>query len=59
MQGNKFLLRPLFDYGSFFQNDNIVSILNRTQSVSHNNYGLSRKELVEIFNNLFLVIGIQ
>lgn len=48
-----------FNHLSFIQHYNLVGILYRTQSVSHDNYRFSFIELIKMFHDHALIVGVE
>src|SRR5882757_4382004 len=52
-------MSSLFKYPAFVQYDYFIGILHGAQAVSNDDYGLSRENLLQVFDNDLFIIRIQ
>ena len=52
-------MRPLLGYPPFVQDDDVVRIPDRAQTVRHHDHRAAPVKPVQVLHDLFLVVGVQ
>src|SRR5512133_1240610 len=58
-QSNKFFVSAQFNHFTFLQNNHLIGVFYRAQSVSHNDYSFIFKHPIQVVHNRALICGIQ